>query len=177
MIKKVLVEKSITWGQLSENSLVDNDVLKKLALEDCNKFVPHFKNRHNDINNTYHKYYTWILEYIRDHYIKHSFQNLTLECLNSFINREKKFESTFKRNHINPYDLNNSPEMTVLYFIQGGGGELTLEWDNGRYKDCFNKFAVKDKQFFIFNSDFDYYLTKNTEKDDRVYITYNCLLK
>jgi len=177
MQKQVLVEKSITWGNLSNDSLVKNDILKKFAIDDCNKFVPSFHNRYNDIKYTHHKYYNWIMEYIRDHYRKHSFNKLTLECYDSFLNRDKKYESTYKRNHIDPYNLQASPEMTVIYILQGDGGELTIEWDNGKHKDNFWKFPIREKQFFIFNSDIDYYFTKNTEEEDRIYITYNCQLK
>jgi hypothetical protein len=166
MLKEILSETFYVTDFLPESSKVDNNLVHSLILNDYAKqsFSTIFENKYNDVFIKYHQQYGWIFDYIRDQfYIKY---NISLRLEKTIANVEGYLESTFKRNQVDLYDIKGSPDYTILYFVQGEG-DLVIEWSDHRDLNRYLTVEFESKKIIIFNSDLNYYLTKNTSQDLR----------
>jgi hypothetical protein len=175
MEKKVLSETNLFFGKLPEISDVDNLKIKNFILSNILKNLNNYnfeKSLYKDIEINFFKDINWIIEYVRDTInLKYKFQLIPIK---TFIQIHDKHETEIKRNHIEYPNLHNSPDYTVMYVVEGKNSEITLEHDDHRNKNKFNKIQLFNKDIVIWNSDLNYYLTPNSEEDYRILIFFNC---
>jgi hypothetical protein len=172
MEKKVLSESSIYIDEISEISQIDNHQIKNHIL--LNLLKDHSTNRYNDIQLTqHHQHITWVYEYLKDHFTLHE-KYKTLALNEVIIQIHQQGQTGVKRNHINKYDIFNSPDFTFLYFLDTNSSELTIEWENYKHKNKFITIPLKEKKLIGWNSDLDYYLSPNENEEFRIVLLFNC---
>lgn len=173
MEKKVLKETFVLKSTIENPSLIDNKIIENGILTDYTKTtINSFKpNKYNDLSLTYNKNQTWLIEHITDR-VHHDFK-YSLELLNIFGSLEGYLESSYKRNNVDYNQSNLSSDFTAIYLVKGHG-QLIFEFDsNTRGKQEYVLF-LKEKDYVFFNSNLDYYFTKNPERDlIRSYLTIN----
>jgi len=171
MEKKVLFESSIYIDEISKISQIDNHQIKNHIL--LNLLKDHSTNRYNDIQLTqHHQHITWVYEYIKDHFTLHE-KNKTLALNEVIIQIHQQGQTGVKRNHINKYDIFNSPNFTFLYPLCDNG-ELIIEWENYKNKNQFVAIPLKEKKLIGWNSNLDYYLSPNENEEFRIVLLFNC---
>ena len=66
-------------------------------------------------------------------------------------------------NHINPWDLENSPDISCLYCVSETPEpcHVVFKYDDGRNKHRLWKRELKYNNFILFNSDMEHYIETN----------------
>jgi hypothetical protein len=49
-----------------------------------------------------------------------------------------------------------------------------LNYDTQHQKQLYYKFPIQEGNFYLFNSNIDYYLSKNFDEENRIYMTWTC---
>jgi hypothetical protein len=70
-------------------------------------------------------------------------------------------------------DVKNTPHMTVMYFVTGGG-QLVLKHPSLEKEEEFSELDIKDNMFVVFNSKIHYLRTPNPNDEPRVSMTWAC---
>jgi hypothetical protein len=72
-------------------------------------------------------------------------------------------ESINYHNHINPWDLENSPEISCLYCVSETVEPtyVIFKYDDGRNKHRLWKQEIKFNQFILFSSELEHTITQN----------------
>ena len=127
-------------------------------------FLP--ENNYSDIPLESEQNIKWVQEYILDklHQAEVGKYRLAVPSpLNQLAQVNAFLESSYKRNHIDHKDFENSPGLTSLCVIKGGG---KIIFDASEYlrPNDHRGFELKPGRIFIFNSDIDYFTTKHTDK-------------
>jgi len=155
------------------NSKINNNILKEILLDD-NLNTEWTNEVYKDIKPTHNKNIGWIYEYIRDHHKCNKGKiNKTLLPMIFYGNVEKQFESYPLKHSFNYEDVKNSPRMTVIYFISGGG-QLVIKHPTFEKAEEFSFFDIKDNDFYVFNSELYYMRTPNPNKEPRISLTWIC---
>ena len=154
MQKKVLSEISLYYGDVTmpknwdiDRKKLSNDILKSVVQ---NKDFPFSKNF--DMLNTY----------MRDH--------INLEYGFTLINKEtwgnmyKPQETTIPLLNIDPVDLRNSPDFTLLYGVKVEDCNVKIHYEDNRRKGRSWNIPLENNKFIMFPSICMYYLTNN-QKD------------
>jgi hypothetical protein len=155
MQKKVLTEQSLFYGNI--NMPIHWDI-------DRNDLAHHIL--HSDLTNekiqfsrTWDKLNTYIIDFIR------------LEHRINLVNREtwgniyKPSETTIPLLNIDPVDLRNSPDFTMLYGVKVKDCNVRIHFDDNRRKGKSWDIELKNNMFMMFPSTNMYYLT-NTQKNN-----------
>ena len=154
MHKKVLSEQSLYFGDVDmpKDWDIDRDKLQNDILKSQVKDSPFPFSRTWDMLNTY----------MRDH--------VNLEYNFSLINKEtwgniyKPQETTVPLLNIDPVDLRNSPDFTLLYGVKVKNCMVRIYYEDNRRKGRSWDIELKDNMFIMFPSTNMYYLTNN-QKD------------
>ena len=154
MHKKVLSEVSLYYGEVAmpkdwdiDRNKLQSDILKSQI---NNKEFPFSRNW--DMLNTY----------IRDH--------IGLEYDIRLVNKEtwgnmyKPQETTIPLLNIDPIDLRNSPDFTLLYGVKVKDCMVRIHYENNRRKGRSWDIPLKNNMFIMFPSTNMYYLN-NSQKD------------
>tara|TARA_Y100000004_G_scaffold56320_1_gene62693 strand:+ start:339 stop:842 length:504 start_codon:yes stop_codon:yes gene_type:complete len=154
MQKKVLSEIALYYGDVAmpkdwdiDRDKLQNDILKSNVTDSPFSF-----SRTWDILNTY----------MRDH--------INLEYGIQLINKEtwgnmyKPQETTIPLLNIDPIDLRNSPDFTLLYGVNVKDCNVRIHYENNRRKGRSWDIELKNNKFIMFPSSNMYYLT-NKQKD------------
>ena len=154
MHKKVLSEVSLYYGEVAmpkdwdiDRNKLQSDILKSQI---NNKEFPFSRNW--DMLNTY----------IRDH--------IGLEYDIRLVNKEtwgnmyKPQETTIPLLNIDPIDLRNSPDFTLLYGVKVKDCMVRIHYENNRRKGRSWNIPLKNNMFIMFPSTNMYYITNN-QKD------------
>ena len=155
MQKKVLSEISLYYGDVTmpkgwdiDRKKLSNDILKSVVQ---NKDFPFSKNF--DMLNTY----------MRDH--------INLEYGFTLINKEtwgnmyKPQETTIPLLNIDPVDLRNSPDFTLLYGVKVKDCNVKIHYEDNRRKGRSWNIPLEDNKFIMFPSICMYYLTNNQKNN------------
>tara|TARA_R100000388_G_scaffold63875_1_gene46597 strand:+ start:170 stop:673 length:504 start_codon:yes stop_codon:yes gene_type:complete len=155
MQKKVLSEISLYYGDVTmpknwdiDRKKLSNDILKSVVQ---NKDFPFSKNF--DMLNTY----------MRDH--------INLEYGFTLINKEtwgnmyKPQETTIPLLNIDPVDLRNSPDFTLLYGVKVEDCNVKIHYEDNRRKGRSWNIPLEDNKFIMFPSICMYYLTNNQKNN------------
>tara|TARA_Y100001938_G_C7956488_1_gene361986 strand:- start:112 stop:675 length:564 start_codon:yes stop_codon:yes gene_type:complete len=171
MHKKTLSEKFIITGTVDTVSfvkpkLIENHCLSNFSLADKIK-DDQFWHLEDYSKTPYHQHIHWFQDYIRDHYkldynatLVHPKEHQHLN-IRSII--QQSGESINYHNHVNPWDLENSPEVSCLYCVSETPEPVYVifKYNDGRNKHLLWKEEIKYNKYILFNSDIDHYITQN----------------
>ena len=115
----------------------------------------------------------WFKDYIRDNIrVEHEF---TLIEKSQHGNVFHPKEQSFLRYNIEPVDLRNSPDYTLIYVLDCAKDscELVIEYDDNRRKNRTWHLPVHNNHFYMFPATQKYFITKNNSKQLNVMLTIN----
>jgi len=182
--KQVLTEQFIfTYPLPSKLTNIDLNKIQNHVLsfykEDNRIKHPKYWYRHNYHKINYHQHIGWLTEFLSDHYaVSFNKKPILLQRdggVTALI--QQKNESINSHNHIDPYDYNNSPDLTVLYTVSDTDEKkptyIVFEYENGRNRHCRWKLPLKKNHFIFFSSTLNHYITKNTNDDLLINLCFN----
>jgi len=154
MQKKVLTEQSLFYGDI--NMPVNWDI-------DRNDLAHHIlhsslTNKKLQFSKTWDLLNTYVKDYIN---LKYKINLLNKE---TWGNIYKPQETTIPLLNIDPVDLRNSPDFTLLYGVKVKDCMVRIHYEDNRRKGRSWDIELKDNMFIMFPSTNMYYLTNN-QKD------------
>ena len=154
MQKKVLSEQALYYGDVAmpKDWDIDRDKLQNDIITSDITDSPFPFSRTFDMLNTY----------IRDHIgLEYGF---TLINKQTWGNMYKPQETTIPLLNIDPVDLRNSPDYTLLYGVKVKDCNVRIHFEDNRRKGRSWDIKLKNNMFIMFPSTNMYYLTNN-QKD------------
>ena len=154
MQKKVLSEIALYYGDVAmpKNWDIDRDKLQELILKSNLTDSPFPFSKTWDMLNTY------ISDHIR---VKYGFNLINKE---TWGNIYKPAETTIPLLNIDPVDLRNSPDFTLLYGVKVKDCFVRIHYEDNRRKGRSWDIPLENNKFIMFPSTNMYYLTNN-QKD------------
>ena len=154
MQKKVLSEIALYYGDVAmpkdwdiDRDKLQNDILKSNVTDS-----PFLFSRTWDMLNTY------ISDYMRVEY------NVNLVNKETWGDIYKPTQTTIPLLNIDPVDLRNSPDFTLLYGVKVKNCSVRIHYEDNRRKGRSWDIELTDNKFIMFPSTSMYYLTNN-QKD------------
>jgi hypothetical protein len=177
-VKKTLIEQFISSKKINTKYLpIDFELLKKEALEsfnqkkvlNTNKFSP-YKNYYQAKTN---KHIVWIYDMIRDFYILDNIKTNMTPILGEFsyivVNKDS---DTFLHDHINEYDLNNSPDLTAFIpIVSDKDSFVEFFYEGGRKRHMRQRVALYEKEIILFNSELKHRLIINKHHKNFIFLS------
>jgi len=154
MQKKILTDQSIYYGNVSmpEHWEIDRIELSHHILQS------NLTDTKLQLSKTFDK----LNDYVREHInLKYSFNLINKE---TWGNIYKPNETTVPLLNVDPVDLRNSPDYTLLYGVKTKDCMVRIYYDDNRRKGRSWDIEIKDNMFIMFPSTNMYYLTNN-QKD------------
>jgi len=154
MQKKVLSDISLYYGDVAmpKDWDIDRDKLSEDILKSAIQNIKFPFSRTWDMMNTY----------IRDHInVNYGIQLVNKE---TWGNIYKPTQTTIPLQNIDPVDLRNSPDFTLLYGVKVENCNVRILYDNNRRKNRSWDIPLENNKFIMFPSTNMYYLTNN-QKD------------
>ena len=154
MHKEVLTEQSIYFGDVSmpKHWEIDTTELSHHILQS------NLSNEELQFSRTYDKLNTYIGDFIR---LEHG---INLVNKSTWGNIYKPNETTIPLLNIDPVDLRNSPDFTLLYGVKINDCFVKIHYDDNRRKGRSWDIELKNNMFIMFPSTNMYYITNN-QKD------------
>ena len=154
MQKKVLTEQSLYFGNVNmpKNWEIDRNELSGYILQS------NIRNSEFLFSRTWDKLNTYIIEHIN---LKHK---ISLVNKNTWGNIYKPTETTTPLKNIDPVDLRNSPDFTLLYGVKAKDCIVRIYYEDNRRKGRFWDISLENNKFIMFPSTNMYYITNN-QKD------------
>ena len=155
MQKKVLSEQSLFYGDIDmpKGFEIDQEKLTNDILQSTFNSKEFPFSRTWDMLNTY----------MRDHIgLEHG---INLVNKSTWGNIYKPNETTIPLLNIDPVDLRNSPDFTMLYGVKVKDCNVKIQFDDNRRKGRSWDIELKNNMFIMFPSTNMYYLTNN-QKDN-----------
>ena len=154
MEKIVLTEQSLYYGDVAmpKDWDIDRDKLQKDILNSQVTNSPFPFSRTFDMLNTY----------MRDHVnLEYGF---TLVNKDTYGNIYKPEETSQPFINVDPVDLRNSPDYTLLYGVKTQNCMIRIHYEDNRRKGRSWDIELKDNMFIMFPSTNMYYITNNQKK-------------
>lgn len=178
MQKKVLTEVDLYYGEVDmpKGFEIDRDQIRNDIIESYVK--------QNRINNNPQAYafddyvvsfsqpLQWMQDYVRDH-IKAEY-GFTLVPKLIWGNVFDYNQKSFTRNTVDPVDLKNSPDYTLIYGVDLGEDKQTgviIEYDDNRRKGRDWHIPLKNNEFVMFPSTNKYFIPPNKSKRLNTFLT------
>ena len=154
MQKKVLSEQSLYYGDITmpKDWDIDREELSENILKSQITDSPFPFSRTFDMLNTY------LREHINAEY------GFTLINKQTWGNTYKPQELSIPLLNIDPVDLRNSPDFTLLYGVKVDNCSVRIHYDDNRCKGRSWDISLTNNKFIMFPSTNMYYLTNN-QKD------------
>ena len=154
MQKKVLTEQSIYYGYVSmpKHWEIDQNELAHHILQSS------LTDNKLQFSKTYDKLNTYIKDFIGVKY------NISLVNKSTWGNIYKPAETTIPLLNIDPVDLRNSPDFTMLYGVKVKDCFVRIHYEDNRRKGRSWDIELKNNMFIMFPSTNMYYITNN-QKD------------
>ena len=154
MHKKVLTEQSIYFGDVSmpKHWEIDQNELAHHILQS------NLTNEELQFSRTFDKLNTYIKEFIN---LKHG---ITLLNKSAWGNIYKPNETTIPLLNVDPVDLRNAPDYTLLYGVKVEECMVRIHYEDNRRKGRSWDMPLTNNKFIMFPSTNMYYLTNN-QKD------------
>jgi len=154
MQKKVLTEQSIYFGDVSmpKHWEIDRNELAHYILQS------NLTDEKLQFSKTYDKLNTYIKDFIG---VKH---HINLVNKSTWGNIYKPAETTTPLLNIDPVDLRNSPDFTLLYGVKVKDCNVRIHYEDNRRKGRSWDIPLLNNRFIMFPSTNMYYLTNN-QKD------------
>jgi len=115
----------------------------------------------------------WTQDYLRDHIRLDYDFTLLQKDMHSKVLHPK--EQSFLRNHIEPVDLQNSPDYTLIYAVdvEENSCECIIEYDDNRRKNRTWHLPIKNNNFIMFPATQKYMFTENTSNKLNIILVIN----
>jgi len=154
MQKKVLSEQALYFGdvKMPKHWEIDSNDLSGYILQS------NIRNSEFLFSKTWDKLNTYIREHINLKY------KISLINKNTWGNFYKPTETTIPLKNINPIDLRNSPDFTLLYGVKVEDCTVRIYYEDNRRKGRFWDMPLINNQFIMFPST-NMYIIKNNQKD------------
>ena len=154
MQKKVLTEQSIYYGNVSmpKHWDIDRTELSHYILQS------NLTDTKLKFSKTFDKLNTYIKDFIRLEY------SINLINKETWGNIYKPNETTVPLLNVDPVDLRNSPDFTLLYGVKVKDCMVRIHYEDNRRKGRSWDIPLTNNQFIMFPSTNMYYLTNN-QKD------------
>ena len=159
MQKKVLSEIALYYGDVAmpKGFEIDRDKLQSDTL----------KSQINNKKFPYSREWDKLNTYLREHInVEYGFQLVNKE---TWGNVYKPKEISIPLLNIDPVDLRNSPDYTLLYGVNVKDCSVRIHYDDNRRKGRSWDMPLKNNQFLMFPSTNMYYVTNN-QKDSLNFI-------
>ena len=159
MQKKVLSEIALYYGDVAmpKGFEIDRDKLQSDIL----------KSQINNKEFPYSREWDKLNTYLREHInVEYGFQLVNKE---TWGNVYKPKEISIPLLNIDPVDLRNSPDYTLLYGVNVKDCSVRIHYDDNRRKGRSWDIPLKNNQFIMFPSTNMYYITNN-QKDSLNFI-------
>ena len=177
MDKVVLSEISLVHGEVKTPKGFEID-RKKIKNDIISSYVE--KNRvsnnnkdfsYNDFKLNISQKIRWLLDYIRDHFNEKYKQSLINKTV--FGNVYNPSEVSLCRNNVDPVDLRNSADYTLIYIVdcEEKSSEIVIEFEDNRRKGRTWHVPIKNNHFYLFPSTQKYFFTANKSKQLNVILT------
>jgi len=154
MRKKVLTEQALYYGDVDmpkywdiDRNKLTNDILQST-----------FSSKEFPFSKTWDMLNTYMLDHIRLEY------DINLINKSTWGNIYKPTETTIPLLNIDPVDLRNSPDFTMLYGVKVKDCNVRIHFDDNRRKGRSWDIELKNNMFIMFPSTNMYYITNN-QKD------------
>ena len=154
MQKKVLTDQSIYYGNVSmpKHWEIDQIELSHYILQS------NLTDTKLKFSKTFDKLNTYIKDFIRLEY------SINLVNKETWGNIYKPNETTTPLLNVDPVDLRNSPDFTMLYGVKVKDCNVRIHYEDNRRKGRSWDIELKNNMFIMFPSTNMYYLTNN-QKD------------
>tara|TARA_Y100001937_G_C6996898_1_gene274619 strand:+ start:97 stop:639 length:543 start_codon:yes stop_codon:yes gene_type:complete len=172
----ILTKQKIIVGDIrTPNLTLDTDKLSQSLRDDFKKTTFDITNKFYDIPISYHGQHSWIYDLIQQQI--YAYHKINYHNLKTWGNIEGFLESSISRNNLFLEDVHNQPWYTLIYILKAGenSGELILKYKKPTQRDFYERLHVQEGNFYLFNSNIDYYFSKNFDKKDREYITWTTI--
>jgi len=154
MYKRILSEQALYFGDVSMPK--DFEIDQEKLTNDILQFS--LTNKEFPFSRTWDMLNTYIREHIN---LEYGFQ---LVNKNTWGNIYKPNEQSTPLLNINPVDLRNSPDYTLLYGVKVDSCMVRIHYDDNRRKGRSWDIRLKNNMFIMFPSTNMYYI-KNNQKD------------
>ena len=154
MQKKVLTEQSLFYGDVSmpKHWEIDTTELSHHILQSS------LTNKKLQFSRTYDKLNTYMRDHVGLEY------GINLVNKSTWGNIYKPNETTIPLLNIDPVDLRNSPDFTMLYGVKVKDCFVRIHYEDNRRKGRSWDIELKNNMFIMFPSTNMYYITNN-QKD------------
>ena len=151
MQKKVLTEQSLYFGNVNmpKNWEIDRNELSGYILQS------NIRNSEFLFSRTWDKLKTYIRDFIK---VKH---DISLVNKDTFGNIYKPGETSQPFINVDPVDLRNSPDFTLLYGVKVKDCFVRIHYEDNRRKGRSWDIELKDNMFIMFPSTNMYYISNN----------------
>jgi|TARA_Y100000114_G_scaffold42923_2_gene38262 hypothetical protein len=159
MLKKVLSEQSLIYGDVS--------MPKGFEINSLELVKSIFDSLYNKQRFTFCRSWSKLDSYIRD-FSRVKFK-LNLICKDTWGSVYIPNEKTESLINVNPNNLSDSADFTLLYGINTKDCEVRIFYDNNRIKGCSWNMQLKNNMFVMFPST-NMYSIENKQKDSLNFI-------
>ena len=177
-VKSTLVEQFVSLKKINTKYLpIDFELLKKEGLKSFkqrrvlnnNKFSPYKNYYQADVNNNI----IWIYDMVRDFFVVDNpkLEKTPILTQHSYIVVNKDSD-TFLHNHIDEYDLHNSPDLTALIPIVGDKDSfIEFFYESGRKRHMRQRVNLFKEEIILFNSELKHRLIINKLHKNLVFLS------
>ena len=115
----------------------------------------------------------WMQDYIRDHWRVEYNRTLVTKTMHGNVIHPK--EKSWTRHQVDPVDLRNSPDYTLIYGvdIKKGSSECIIEYDDNRRKNRTWHIPIENNKFIMFPATNRYSFSPNTSNSLNIILTIN----
>ena len=179
MKKKILSEICLYHGEIEspKGFEIDRDQIRNDIID---SFVNKKRINNNPIAYSYDDYVVpfskplqWLQDYIRDHYKVEYGQTLVTKSIHGNVMHPK--EKSWTRHQVDPVDLRNSPDYTLIYGVdvKENSTDCIIEYDDNRRKNRTWHIPLKNNKFIIFPATNRYTFSPNTSDGLNIILTIN----
>ena len=103
-----------------------------------------------------------------------------IELVNFWAQVHEKNESTNTHDHVDCFDIKNSPDYSMVFYVQTpkDSGKIVFQWPTNKYNQLKRWwYPPSVGHYLIFPSTLDHFVTKNNSEDYRIAISFNFKIK
>ena len=179
MQKKVLTEVDLYIGeiQMPKGFEIDRDKIRNDIIE---SFIKQKRTNTNPQAYSFDDYVVpfsqplqWMQDYVRDHWRVEYGKTLVQKTMHGNVLHPKA--KSWTRNQVEPVDLRNSPDYTLIYGVdvKEGSSECIIEYDDNRRKNRTWHLPIKNNYFIMFPATNKYSFSPNASNGLNIILTIN----
>ena len=115
----------------------------------------------------------WMQDYVRDHWRVEYGRTLVSKTMHGNVMHPK--EKSWTRHQVDPVDLRNSPDYTLIYGVdvKENSSECIIEYDDNRRKNRTWHIPMKNNEFIMFPATNKYSFSPNASNGLNIILTIN----